>query len=149
MAQDLTPPIQFNTVQATIKENVPIVWIHVSRVEKVNYDKERLNDNDCVLVLDPNKDFYDDFEVLFSEPVDKYKNLIHHRISPIELLEHVKSTRVGTQNLDIKSKKTVQRLELQTPKKDEIWIKKRQYLGPGCLMIGRLRQKARKSKDHG
>ena len=74
---------------------------------------------------------------------------MHHRISPSELLEHVKSTRVGTRSLNIKSKKTVQRLELQTPKKDGICIEKRRYLGPGCLVVGRLRQKAVKSEDHG
>ena len=53
-------------MQAIVQEDVPIVRIHVSRVKKVNADKERLNDNDCVLVLDPNEDIYDDFEVLFS-----------------------------------------------------------------------------------
>lgn len=99
--------------------------------------------------MDPNEDFYDEFKALFSEPVDEYKDLVHHRVGPSELLEHVKSTRIGTRSLDIKSKKTVQRLELQTPKKNGICIEKRRYLGLGYLVVGRLRQKAVKSEDHG
>lgn len=99
--------------------------------------------------MDLNKDFYDDFKALFSEPVDKYKNLVYHRIGPSKLLERVKSIRIDTQSLDIKSKKTVQELKLQTPKKDVIFIEKRRYLGPGCLLVGRLKQRAVKSEDHG
>ncbi len=91
------------------------------------------------MVLDPNKDFYDDFKALFSEPMDEYKDLMHYRIGLSELLERVKSTRIGTQSLDIKNEKTVQRLELQTPKQDGIYIEKRRYLRPGCLVVGQLR----------
>ena len=39
-AQNLTPPIQFNTVQATVQEDASIVRIHASHVKDVNADKE-------------------------------------------------------------------------------------------------------------
>lgn len=111
-AQDLTTPIQFNTVQAIVQENVPVVWIYTSRAKEVNADKEKLSDNDCVLVLDPNDNFYNNFKALFAEPVDKYKDLVHHCAGPREFFERVESTKISTQSLDIKNKKTIQRLEL-------------------------------------
>lgn len=57
-------------------------------------------DNDCVLVSNPNEDFYDDLKALSSEPVDE--DLEQLRVSPIELFEHVEGTRIGTRILDIK-----------------------------------------------
>lgn len=100
------------------------------------------------MISDPNKNFYDNFKALFFKPVDKYKDLVHHRICPSQLFERVKSIKIGLQSLDIKSKKIAQRLKLQTSKKEGIFIEKRWYLKPGCLLIGRLRQKAMKSKNH-
>lgn len=71
------------------------------------------------------------------------------RVSPVEPFKHVKGTRIGTQSLDINSKKTVQRLESQAPNKDGIGTEKGRYPGPGGLVIEWLIQKAIKSEDHG
>ena len=62
------------------------------------------------------------------------------RVSSVEPFEHVEGTRIGTQSLDINSEKTVQRSELQAPKKDGIGTEKGRYPGPGCMVIGRPRQ---------
>ena len=87
------------------------------------------------MVSNPNEDFYDDLKALSSEPVGE--DLEQLRVSSVELFEHVEGTRIGTRSLDIKSKKTVQRLEPQAPKKDGIGIEKGRYPGPGCLVIDR------------
>ena len=146
-AQDLTSPTRFYTVQGTVREDIPVVRIHASRVEEVKTDEVNSGDNDCVLVSNPNKDFYENLEALFADPVDE--DLVQLRVSSVELFEHVEGTRIGTRSLDIKSKKTVQRLELQAPKKDGVGTEKGRYPGLGGLVIGRLIQKAIKSEDHG
>ena len=125
---------------------MPVVRIHESRVKEVKADKEKLGDNDGVFVLDPKEDYYDDFEALFAEPADE--DLKQPSVSYVGPFKHVEDKRIGTRSLDIKSKKTMQRLELQVSKKEGIYTKKRRYLGPGCLVIERPMQKAMKSKDH-
>lgn len=97
-------------MQETVQEDIPVVQIHTSWVQEFKADRENLGDNDCVLVMNPNEDFYDDFKALFAEPVDK--DLVHRHVGFCEPLEHVEGTRVGTQSFDIKSKKIVQRSEL-------------------------------------
>lgn len=89
--------------------------------------------------MDPNKDFYNKFKALFAKPVDNYNDLIDHCVGLHELFGCIESIRIATQSLDIKSKKTVQRLKLQTFNKDGICIEKRRYLGLDCLVVGRLR----------
>ena len=105
------------------------------------------SDDACILVSDPTEDFYENLEALFAEPVDK--DLVQLRVSSVEPFEHVEGTRTGTRSLYIKSKKTMQRLGVQAPKKDGIGTEKGRYLGPGCLVIWRPKQKAIKSEDHG
>lgn len=82
-------------------------------------------DDDCVLVPDPADDFYENLGALFVDykPVDEDLVQLHvSRISAIEPLKHVEGIRIGTRRLNIKSKKTVQRLDPQAPKKNGIGI---------------------------
>ena len=103
--------------------------------------------NDGFFVLDPKEDFYDDLKALFAEPVDG--ELEQPSISSVGPFKNIEGKKIGTRSLHIKSKKTVQRLELQVPKKDGICTGKRRYLGPGCLVTERPMQRAIKSEDHG
>ena len=104
-------------------------------------------DNNCVLVPNSDEDFYDDLEALSAEPLDE--DLEQLRVNSVEPFEHVESTRISTQSLNIKSKKTVERLEPQAPKKDGIFTENGRSPGLDCLVIGRPRRKAIKSEDHG
>lgn len=122
-----------------------MVRIQTSRVKEAT--ELSLSDNSCILVSDPNEDVYENLEALFAESVGE--NLEQPSVSSVGPFNHVEGTRTGTRSLDIKSKKTVQRLELQVPKKDDISTEKRRYLGPGCcLVIERPRKKPMKSEDH-
>ena len=51
-AQDLTPP-QFQTVQATIQEDIPVVRIHALRTKEVKAGEVNSSANDCMLISDP------------------------------------------------------------------------------------------------
>ena len=75
------------------------------------------------MVSDPTEDFYDNLEALFADckPVDG--DLVQLRVSSVEPFKHVEGTRIGTRSLDIKSKKTVKRLESQAPQ--EGWYRYR------------------------
>lgn len=127
---------------------MPVVRNHKSRVKEVQAYKEKLGNNDGVFVLDPKENYYDNFEALFAKPADE--DLNQPSVSYFGPFKYVEDKKIGIRSLDIKSKKTVQRLELQVPKKDGICTERRRHLGPaGCLVIGRPMQKAMKSEDHG
>lgn len=97
-------------MQAIIHENVPIVWIHESQVKEIKANKKKLGDNDVVFVLNPKKDYYNNFKALFVEPADK--DLKQPSVNYVRLFKYVKDKWIATQSLDIKDKKAVQRLEL-------------------------------------
>lgn len=144
----MTSPSQFYNVQEIIYKNVSVIRIHTSRVQEVKPDKIKLGDNNYILVLDSNDNFCNDFGAMFVKLVNKYKDLVHHYVSPHKLFEHVEGREIGIPSLDIKTKKTVWRLELQILKKDDICTKNRWYLGHGHLVMEQLMQKVMKSKDH-
>lgn len=130
-----------------MQEVIPVVRIHASRIEEAS--ELSLSEDASILISDPTEDLYENIEAFFAEPVDEYKDLVHHFVGFREPLEHVKDTRVGTQSLDINNKKTLERLEPQAPQKDGIGIGKGRYPGLGYLEIGRSRQGATKAEDHG
>lgn len=57
-------------------------------------------------------------------------------VSTVEPFKHVEATRIGTRRLDIKSKKTLERLEPRVPKEDGIGIAEGRYLGSINWVIG-------------
>ena len=101
-------------MQGAIQEEIPVVRIHASRVEKVKADEVSSGEDDCVLVSEPTDDFYKNLGALFADckPVEEDVVQLHvSSVSTIEPLKHVKGIRIGTRRLKIRSKKTVQRLE--------------------------------------
>lgn len=52
-AQDLTPPTPVHTMQGPVQEDIPVVRIHASRIEKVKAGGVGLASDDCILVSDP------------------------------------------------------------------------------------------------
>lgn len=67
----MTPPTQFYTLQVIVQEDVPVVSIYKSQVKKVKANKEKLNDNESVFILDPKEDYYNNFKALFAKSADK------------------------------------------------------------------------------
>ena len=146
LAQDFALPDQSQTMQGSpMQEVIPVVRIHTSRVKKAS--ELSLSDNPCILVSDPTEDVYEKLEALFAEPVDE--DLEQPSVMSVGPFKHAEGTRIGTQSLNIKSTRTVRKLEPQAPKKDGIGIEKGRCLGLDCLVIERLRQKTMKNKDHG
>ena len=81
--------------------------------------------NDCDLVSDRTEDFYETLGALIAEIKPMDEDLVQLRISSVranEPFKHVEGTRIGTRRLDIKKKKSVQRLEPQDSQKDGIGI---------------------------
>lgn len=84
---------------------MPIVWIHESRVKEIKANKEKLDDNDGIFVLDLKEDYYNNFQALFAKYIDEdWKQL---SISYIGHFKHVEDKRIDIQSLDIKNKKTI------------------------------------------
>ena len=145
-AQEFALPNPSQTMQGSpMQEVIPVVRIHTSRVKQAS--ELSLSDNACILVSDPTEDVYENLEALFAEPVDE--DLEQPSISSVGPFKHAEGTRIDTRSLNIKSIRTVRKLEPQAPKKDGIGIEKGRYLGLGCLEIGRPRQRTAKAEDHG
>lgn len=127
-------------MQGAIQEDIPVVvQIHASRVEEVKAGEVSFGDNDYVLVSDPGKDFYENLEELFAncKLVDEDLELLRvNAVSTVEHFKHIEVTRFGTRRLDIKSKKTLQRLEPRVPKENGIGIAEGRYPGSVDLVIG-------------
>lgn len=142
-------PTRFQSIEGAVQEDIPVVRIHLSRIEEFEASEMSLSNDASILVSDPIEDFYENMEALFAKSVDEDEDLAQLRVGFLEPCEHVEDTRIGTQGLYIKSKMMIQRLKLQAPKKNGIGIRKWRYPGPGGLVIGRPIQKVMKSEDHG
>ncbi len=105
-----TPPIRLQTVQGAKQEDIPVVRIHALWNEEVKDSEVSLSNDACILISGPTEDFYENLEALFAKPVDE--GLVQLRARFFELFAHVEGTIIGTPSLDIKSKNTMQRLEL-------------------------------------
>ena len=146
LAQELALPSPSQTMQGNLMQDViSVVRIHTSQVKEAS--KLSLSNNICILVSDSTEDVDENLEALFAESVDE--DLEQPSISSVGPFKHAEDIRIDTRSLSIKSKRTVRNLEPQAPKKDGIGIEKGRYLGLSCLEIGRLRQRAAKTKDHG
>lgn len=115
-------------------------------MKEVKVSEENLSDNVCLLVSDLIENFYKNLEALFSKHVDK--DLVKHSISFLELFAYIEGTRLGTPSMDIKSKKTMWRLEPQVLRNNCIDLKKRRFPRLSSLVIRWPMKKARKCKDH-
>ena len=74
-----TPPTRFHTMQGGVQEDIPVVQIHTSRIGEVKAGEVNSGANDCVLISDPTKDFYEDLVTLFPDlkPGDEKVGQLH------------------------------------------------------------------------
>lgn len=59
----------------------------------VKTNKKKLGDNNSIFILDPKKDYYNNFKALFVELTDK--NLKQLSVSYIKPFKHIKDKRIG------------------------------------------------------
>lgn len=97
-------------MQRSIQEDIVVVQIHASRVEEVKVGKVSLGNNDCVLISKPKEEFYKNLGALFGNCQLINQDLLQLRISLVQLLKHIHNTKIGTQSLNVNSKKIVQKI---------------------------------------
>ena len=103
-----TPPTRFQTVQGPIQEDIPVVQIHVLRVEEVKAGEVSLGADDCILISDPAEDFYEDLGALFTDfkPGDEKVVLHVDSVTVVEPFDNTIGIGKYTHRPDTSSKRT-------------------------------------------
>lgn len=87
LAQDLTSPSQFYTLQGTVQD-IPAVRIHTSQtIGKVKAAEVRSGANDCKLISDPAKYFYEDLGTLFTDLKPRDEEVAQLHVGSVTIVE--------------------------------------------------------------
>lgn len=109
-AQDLTPTLQFRTVQGAIQEGVPAARINRLKVDKGGIIEPVVDKGDCVLGSNLAEDFYGDLGALFtnSEPVDEGLDQLHvNSVGIVAPFEYATIPKTGTHGPNTRKEGTV------------------------------------------
>ncbi len=109
-AQDLILPTQVHTMQKPVQEDIPVVRVLASQIVEVKAGEVRSGVNDCILISDPAKNFYEDLGTLFTNlkpGIEKIRQLHIDCVTISKSLDNTIGLEKYTFKLDSNSKRNL------------------------------------------
>lgn len=91
-AQNLAPLTQFHNTQVAVQEDIPVVRIHTWQTKEFKAGEMRSGANDCILISDPAKYFYENLAPLFVDFKPRDEEVGQFHVDSITVFEPFNDT---------------------------------------------------------